>query len=282
MSGIPFFARRFVAGVTLEEAIQSVLPLGPQGIQTTLDILGENVKTELEARQAFNDYCKVVDAIARHKLRSYISIKLTMLGLDMSETLAEDLLKQLLLKAQEHGIFIRLDMEGTPYTEKTVSMFLKVFQQHKNLSIVLQAYLKRTAGDVDRVNAAGGRIRLCKGAYREPANLAFQSMGEIRENYLKLARKLMEKGTHPAFATHDDALIDAVKALAREYKKSSEDFEFQMLYGLRRPTWSQLVKEGYNIRIYVPFGTTWYPYFSRRLRERKENVLFILTNLFKS
>lgn len=279
---IPFYARRFVAGLTFTEAADAVASLNSEGIQLSLDILGENVKDENEAKAAGRDYIELVKSIVARQLKSHISIKLTMLGLDISESLTERLLSDLLTAAKQAGIFVRIDMEGTPYTERTVAMYLKMRQQFDNVGIVLQAYLHRTAEDLNRVIDAGGRVRLCKGAYKEPATHAIQNMAEIRTNYMKLARLLMTKGNYPAFATHDDHLIKSVLALSQEVGRDKKEFEMQMLYGLRRQTWLDLVRQGYNMRVYVPYGSSWYPYFSRRLRERKENVFFILRNLFKS
>ena len=278
---VPFFARRFVAGTSLPEAVVAVQALNSQKIQVSLDILGENVASKDEARKALADYLRVVDSIRNEKLKSHISIKLTMLGLDESDAFAEEQLCTLLERAKAAGTFVRIDMEGSKYTGRTVDLFTRVRPKYDNVGIVLQAYLKRTADDLERVLAVGGRVRLCKGAYKEPKDLAYQDMNEIRANFLRLARRLFESCEYPALATHDDHLIQEVKALAATTGRKKETFEFQMLYGLRRKSWGKIVGEGFNMRVYVPFGDTWYPYFSRRLRERKENVLFILQNLLK-
>lgn len=278
---VPFFAKRFVAGITLSDVTPVVKELNAQKVQVSLDILGENVATREEAKKALMDYKAVVDSIRQENLQSHISIKLTMLGLDDSDRFAEEQLYELLKHAKEAGTFVRIDMEGSAYTARTVDIFLRARPKFDNVGIVLQAYLKRTEDDLERVLAVNGRVRLCKGAYKEPSSIALQNMTEIRANYMKLARRLFEKCEYPAIATHDEALIQECKALAASSGRKKETFEFQMLYGLRRKSWFRTVGEGYNMRVYVPFGTTWYPYFSRRLRERKENVLFVLTNLFK-
>jgi proline dehydrogenase len=279
--GIPFFARRFVAGLTADEAIASVRPLNEAGIAVSLDILGENVRLPQNAIAAATDYCQLISQIHDAKVTGNISIKLTMLGLDISESLAAEQLMRVLDHAARYQMFVRIDMEGSAYTERSVQMFLTARQRYEHVGIVLQAYLHRTAEDLERVLSAGGRVRLCKGAYKEPTEIAFQDMNDVRANYKKLAATLLKRGNYPAFATHDDELINAVLAAAKDLGRQPATFEMQMLFGLRRATWSQLVSQGYNVRVYVPFGASWYPYFSRRLRERKENVLFVLRNLFR-
>jgi proline dehydrogenase len=280
--GLPFFARRFVAGLTADEAVLSVKPLNQDGISASLDILGENVSSKEAAEAACKDYKDLITKIVQEKLNANISIKLTMLGLDISDEFAEKLLMDLLEHSQKvGGIFVRIDMEGSPYTERTVKLFLKARAKYEHVGIVLQAYLYRTEADLKRVIDAKGRVRLCKGAYKEPQSIAFQDMADVKKNYMHLGRMLLKDGVYPAFATHDDLLINQTQALAKELKRDPKTFEFQMLYGLRPKTWRSIVQAGYNMRVYVPYGASWYPYFYRRLRERKENVFFIMRNLFK-
>lgn len=278
---VPFFAKRFVAGITLADVVPVVKTLNAANVQVSLDILGENVVTREEAKKALAEYQALIDGIAQSGLQSHISIKLTMLGLDDSDQFAEEQLHALLAHAKATGTFVRLDMEGSAYTTRTLELFLRARAHFDHVGIVLQAYLKRTAEDLEQVLAVNGRVRLCKGAYSEPKAIAYQDMNEIRANFMQLARRLFDRGDYPALATHDDFLIRETKALAASLGRKKDTFEYQMLYGLRRKSWSRTVEEGYNMRVYVPFGTTWYPYFSRRLRERKENVFFVLTNLFK-
>lgn len=280
MSGVPFFARRFVAGTRVDEAVQAVRALNAAGIDAALDILGENVRDEAAARAAAAAYRALAETIRERAIRAYLSIKLTMLGLDISTELAEELLDGLLAAGRETGAFVRIDMEGSAYTQRTIELFLRARAKYEGVGIVLQAYLHRTAEDLERVLAAEGSVRLCKGAYKEPPSIALRNMNEIRRNFLRLAERLIERGRMPAFATHDDRLLEPLKTMTAARPRDS--FEFQMLYGLRRPTWRRLVGEGYRLRIYVPYGTAWRPYFVRRLRERKENVLFVLRNLFRS
>ncbi len=279
MKTIPFFARRFVAGVNLEEALDSVRNLNKSRIYTTLDVLGENVKSESQARELEKNYEDVLSKIHDENLNSHISIKLTMFGLDISNSLAEELVRKLLLYSKSKGnIFVRIDMEGSKYTSKTLNIFSSLRREFENVGIVLQAMLHRTKEDVQMVLSIGGRVRLCKGAYKEPKQIALQNMKEIRENYLALSEILLTDNNYHAFATHDDYLLKRIKEMSQSIEKKHE---FQMLYGLRRKSWYKLVEEGYKVRIYVPFGTHWFPYFSRRLRERKENILFVIKNLLK-
>lgn len=277
-------AKRFVAGDKVEEAIAVVEKLQQRGIFSTLDILGENVTDQEGAKKLVDDYSQLIDLIPPsnddHHGAINISLKLTMLGLDISEVVCENNLRQLLEKAKQNGgIFVRIDMEGSKYTQATLDIFLRVRHQFENVGIVLQAYLKRTLDDVVTVIQRGGSIRLCKGAYKEPADIAFQSTSDIRTNYLKCVKVMFQdKGRH-AIATHDKQLLNDL-ATCNFFGARPKSFEIQMLYGMRRSYWPKYVDQGYHVRIYVPFGPDWLPYFSRRLSERKENIFFVLTHLF--
>ena len=279
--GIRGATRRFVAGETLEEALQAIRELNALGCLSTLDPLGENTASEAEARQAAGEARKALDGIAAGALKANVSIKLTQMGLDMGEPLCEEITAGLLKAAW--GNFVRIDMEGSAYTARTLDVFRRLRGRFGNVGIVLQAYLRRTEGDVREVAAKGWNVRLCKGAYLEPATVAFQDMAEVNRNYLACADLLLApgslgQGTRPCFATHDPAMIDGVRALAERHAAPRDRFEMQMLYGIRRDLQLQLVKEGFTVRVYVPYGPQWYPYFMRRLAERPANVGFILRN----
>ncbi len=281
MSILTYFARAFVAGERVEDAVKVVRKLNQKGIMATLDVLGENVKDASMAENATNSYIELLDVIAKEGINSNVSLKLTQMGLDIDYKFCLENIRKIAKKAEEKGNFVRIDMEGSFYTQKTLDLFKDVFKDFKNVGVVIQAYLKRSYEDVKELNQLGARIRLCKGAYKEPPEIAFKKMKEIRENFLKISELLFEKGNYPAIATHDTYLINRIKEMAKEMNKSHEDFEFQMLFGIRPKTQERIVQEGYRMRVYVPFGTHWLPYFYRRLRERKENVFFVLKNLFK-
>ncbi len=275
------FARRFVAGLTMEAAVQAVRKLNRDGIRATLDVLGENVYLPQNAASAVKSYLLTLDSIQKSGIDSNVSLKLTQMGLDISPELCLENLKRICEKASTFGTFVRIDMEGSSYTDRTLDIFEKLFQAYPQVGIVLQAYLHRTEKDLERVMSLGARVRLCKGAYKEPPSVALQSMEDIRANFRRFASILLRGGNYPALATHDDSLILWAKHQTREWGISSNGFEFQMLYGLRTRTQKQLVKEGYQVRVYVPYGIYWLPYFYRRLRERKENVFFVMRNLLK-
>jgi len=281
-------ARRFVAGETLEEALPVVDRLHSEGLLTTLDLLGEHVEEPARAEAFTEAYIALVRRIAHHRSTARqrrdanISIKLSMIGQVIDEDLAEANLRRLLEVARETHTFVRLDMEGTDLTESTLDLFEAVYPDFRDhVGVVLQAYLKRTERDVERMCELKARVRLCKGAYNEPPHLAWQDMPTIREKYRRYMKQLLLHGRYPGIATHDDELIGATKAFATEAAIDRNDFEFQMLYGIRPDTQRALAREGYNLRVYVPYGTEWMPYFSRRLRERKENVWFVVKNLFR-
>lgn len=280
---LPFFlASRFVASETLNGALPVVRSLNGDGLHVTLDLLGEYVKDRKVALRARDLYVELLHVLARERVDSNISIKLSMLGQKIDAGFCMDNFRHLMNVAKQHDIFVRLDMEGSDITESTLSMFEEVYPQYPDhVGVVLQAYLKRTARDIERMCELNARVRLCKGAYKEPAEIAHQTMPEIREAYLSYMRELLRHGRYPGIASHDDQIIDATKAFVQQENIARDRFEFQMLFGIRPETQKAIAKEGYNLRVYVPYGTDWYPYFSRRLRERKENVWFVLSNLFR-
>lgn len=276
-----FLARRFVSGQNVQQAVTAVRRLNEQGILATLDVLGENVSDPCTAHAAAQSYLETLDWIHRAQIRANVSLKLTQMGLDISRELCHSNLVRICEKAAAYQNFVRIDMEGSAYTERTLSLFYELFDTYKNVGVVIQACLHRSARDTERLIEAGARVRLCKGAYKEPPELALQTMPAIRESFKKLAAELLLRGNYPAIATHDDLLISWVKEFVRTKGLSKKQFEFQMLYGVRPDTQRQLAAEGYPMRVYVPYGTHWLPYFYRRLRERRENIHFVLRNLFR-
>lgn len=277
------FASRFVAGETLPEALEAVKALNAKGITASLDLLGESVNNEKEARSAATDYLAILDAIRQQNLDANVSLKLTAMGLDISEELCVAIMHDILERARKYDTFVRLDMEGSGYTERTLRMFEdRLYPTYRNnVGIVLQSYLYRTWSDVERAIELKCRVRLCKGAYKEPASVAYPEKKNVDENYIKCVHELLDKGNYPGIATHDPAIINEVKRYVAEKNIDRSRFEFQMLYGVRRDLQEQLVKEGYNMRVYVPFGTQWYPYLMRRLAERPANVAFITGNVVR-
>jgi proline dehydrogenase len=276
-----FLARRFVAGETIDDAIAAVRALNGEGMSASLDFLGEDVGVRDAALRTRDIYGEMLDAIAQSGVDSNVSVKLTAMGLLFDEGLAAENLAAIAERAASNrDSFVRIDMEGSPVTDATLRVFRQTFAKHHNVGLVLQAYLKRTPGDVDEAIALGARVRLCKGAYNEPAEIAYQPMPEIRAQYLKLARRLLQRGNYPGIATHDRRLIAAVKEFTDAEGISRDRFEFQMLYGCRPSVQRQIVAEGYRLRIYVPFGTHWAGYFYRRVLERRENALFAISSIF--
>ncbi|HEX3458616.1 MAG TPA: proline dehydrogenase family protein [Candidatus Baltobacteraceae bacterium] len=276
-----FLARRFVAGESIDSAIAAVRALNSAGMSATLDFLGEDVFERAAAVRTRDVYLEMLDAIRASGIDSNVSVKLTAIGLLIDEHFAVENLRSIVDRAASNpDPFVRIDMEGSAVTEATLRVFERVFAGAKNVGPVLQAYLKRTAGDVDRAIALGARVRLCKGAYNEPPEIAYQDMSEIRRNYLDLAHRLLAHGVYPGIATHDRRLIAAVKAFVAERGITNDRFEFQMLYGCRPRVQREIVAHGYRLRIYVPFGTHWAGYFYRRVLERRENALFALSSIF--
>lgn len=313
---LPFImAKRFVAGETFAQSAPKIVRLNDAGIAVTLDLLGENVSDRSLALDTIDNYITLIRQIGERGLNASISVKLTMMGLDIDTDFCTENLFRLLEAAREHSMFVRIDMEGSAYTESTLQLFRKAHEEFgpKHVGVVLQAYLHRTRDDVRALAAVGADIRLCKGAYKEPARIALQRMDEIREVYKEYAAVLFDAvadasgavGTAgavgaadaegsvdasgaagsaiacPRMATHDDALIEWVKDSIMDRGIRKDSFEFQMLYGLRQDTMEQLASDGYQTRVYVPYGTMWFPYYKRRLTERKENLFFVLNTLFK-
>lgn len=277
------FASRFVAGESLDEALTAVRVLNAKGITASLDLLGESVTNEREARSTANEYLAILDRIQGQKLNANVSVKLTAMGMDVSEELCVAIMHDVLGRARAYDTFVRLDMESSAYVERTLQIFYdRLYPAYKdNVGIVLQSYLYRTSSDVEQAISARCRVRICKGAYKEPAAVAFPDKAEVDQNYLKCMHALMEKGNYPGIATHDATIIADAKRYAETHGIDRSRFEFQMLYGVRRDLQEQLVREGYRMRVYVPFGTQWYPYLMRRLAERPANVAFITGNVVR-
>ena len=272
-------ARRFVAGETLDDAIEAARALNRAGRSVSLDLLGENVSDVAGARLAADGYLAMFDRIAREQLDANVSLKLTQLGLDLGEPFCQELLEKIVGHATSQGNFVRVDMEGSAYTHRTVQMTQRVRAKYKGVGTVMQAYLYRAEQDITDLLAAGCRLRLCKGAYKEPPEIAFPEKRDVDANYVKLMKLILLSAIYHGIATHDPAMIDATKKFVREKNIARDQFEFQMLYGIRTDLQEQLVREGYRLRVYIPFGTDWFPYFMRRLAERPANVMFFLRNL---
>jgi proline dehydrogenase len=277
------FARRFVAGETLDEALTAVRALNARGISASLDLLGESVTNAQEARSARDAYLGMLDRIHETGIDANVSVKLTAMGLDVSADLCVELMREILGRARDYGTFVRLDMESSAYTDRTLQLFERSLYRgfEANVGIVLQSYLFRTLADVNHAIELKCRVRLCKGAYKEPATVAFPAKKDVDANFAKCAEALLERGNYPGIATHDPALIAAARRVVADRQLPRDRFEFQMLYGVRRDLQEKLVKEGYRMRVYVPFGTQWYPYLMRRLAERPANVAFITGNVVR-
>ena len=274
-------ATRFVAGETDEAAIAAARRLNARGIAVSLDLLGENVTEAEDADSARDAYVHLLQGIAEANVDSNISVKLTMLGLDIAPRLAEENLRVILEAAEARGNWVRIDMEGSPYTQLTLEIFQRVWESYRNVGVVVQSMLRRTADDVERLIGMRARVRLVKGAYREPAPLAFQTRMEVDRAFDRLAERLLDDGNEPAIATHDDARIRHVLQYAERRGIPPDRYEFQMLFGIRATTQVAMVDRGHRMRVYVPYGERWLPYFIRRLRERKENMTFVLRNLIR-
>jgi proline dehydrogenase len=277
------FANRFVAGETLDTALAAVARLNARGITASLDLLGESVHNEAEARAAGDAYLTMLDRIRERKADANVSVKLTAMGLDISEELCVATMHRILQRAREYGTFVRIDMEASEYTQRTLDLFeQRLYPAYReNVGIVLQSYLYRTFADVQHANLLKARVRICKGAYKEPETVAFPAKKDVDSNYVKCMQELMSKGNYPGIATHDEAVIREAKRYAKANDIASSRYEFQMLYGVRRDLQDRLVREGYRMRVYVPFGTQWYPYLMRRLAERPANVAFITGSVVK-
>ena len=277
---------RFVAGTEIADAVRATQAVNRAGMNVSIDNLGENVTNPDEARHSAELYEKILDAITANQLNANVSLKLTHMGLDVDEVMAREIVSGLVARAaamQPRG-FVRVDMEGSPYTQRTLDFVHELHRAPGNqgcVGAVIQAYLKRSESDVEKLLSERIRIRLCKGAYKEPASIAFERKDEVDANYVKLMKVLLKSGVYHGLATHDENIIREAQAFATSEKIARDAFEFQMLYGIRRDLQQQLVKDGWRMRVYIPFGTEWYPYFMRRLGERPANALFVARNMLR-
>ena len=277
------FASRFVAGETVESAIEAVRTVNPKGITASLDLLGESVTQESEAGSARDTYLGMLDRIAETRVNSNVSLKLTQMGFDISEDLCLANMRTILDKAKALNTFVRLDMEGSAYTQKTLDFFSqKLFGSYAAVTgVVIQSCLRRSPQDIDRLIEMKARVRLCKGAYLEPPAVAFPEKRDVDRSYVELMKRLMANGNYPGIATHDERIITEAKDYAKREAIDPSRFEFQMLYGVRRDLQERLRREGWNMRVYIPFGTQWYPYLMRRLAERPANIAFIMGSVVR-
>ena len=274
-------SRRFVAGETLDEAIAAARKCNDLGMMASLDYLGENVATTTDAQRARDAYLEVFDRIAAEQLDANVSCKLTQMGLDLSPEFCEGLVLSVVERAAAHGNFLRVDMEGSVYTQRTVELVKRIRARNSAIGTVIQAYLYRSEKDIQDLLAFGCRIRLCKGAYKETADVAFERKEDVDGNYVRLMRALLPSGVYHGIATHDPKMIGETIRWAAEKQISKSDFEFQMLYGIRTDLQRRLVKGGYRVRVYIPYGNDWFPYFMRRLAERPANIGFLMRNFFR-
>ena len=273
--------RRFVAGEDLPDAVEAIRQLNRKNISASFDHLGESINSEAETRQEVDEYIRVLESINSNKLDSNVSVKLTQLGLDVSQELCYSNTRAIVEAALGYDNFVRIDMEDSTKTEATLQVFKRLRREFENVGIVVQAYLYRTEKDVEELLKIGARIRLCKGAYKEPPEVAFPKKADVDENYVKLMRMLLPSGIYHGIATHDQKMIEPTRQFAKDQGIRPDKFEFQMLYGIRRDLQQKLVKDGYRMRVYVPYGRYWYPYFMRRLAERPANLWFVLRNMFR-
>jgi len=276
-------ASRFVAGETVDEATTTLRDLNTSNLSASLDLLGESVLHADEAQRACRTYLDLLERIHAARANANVSVKLTQMGLDIDEQLCLGNMRAIIAKAARYESFVRIDMEQSSYAARTLQLFANVFYPEfgNAVGVVLQSYLRRTEADVAAMIGLGARVRLCKGAYQEPEDVAFPEKRDVDANYIACMERLLERGNYPGIATHDAKIIDHAKALATKRGIPAERFEFQMLYGVRRDLQYRLRREGYNMRVYVPFGTHWYPYLMRRLAERPANIAFITTNILK-
>jgi proline dehydrogenase len=271
------FARRFIAGETAAEAIEAARVVEARGMAVTLDLLGESVTNLATADAATRDYIAVIDAMIASGIGRNISLKLTQLGLDVDKASAIDNLRKILERAEPAGFFVRIDMENSPYTEVTLDIYDTLWRHgYHHLGVVLQSALYRSEQDLQAINSFGGRVRLVKGAYQEPKTVAYQKKADVDAAYARMVKALLIGGHDAAIATHDPAMIELARTIAREHQVAPDRFEFQMLYGVRRDLQAMLLKAGYRVRVYIPFGQEWFPYFMRRLGERPANVAFVI------
>jgi proline dehydrogenase len=275
------FSARFVAGSNLDQALAVCRELNAEAITVTLDVLGESVSSLDEAAAARDAYLRTLSAIHEKGIQGNVSLKLSQFGIDLSASECRANVGQLVEQAAALNGFVRVDMESSDYTERTLDLVCDLHAKYHTVGTVIQAYLYRSKKDIEMLNQRGIRVRLCKGAYLEPASVAFPQKAQVDANYVELMQLLLDKGNYPAIATHDEKMIEATKSYAASRNIAREAFEFQMLYGIRRDLQRQLAREGFRVRVYVPFGQAWYPYYMRRLAERPANVLFILRNMFR-
>jgi proline dehydrogenase len=274
-------ASRFIAGETLDEAVRAVRACNSAGMMASLDYLGENVATIGDAERARDAYLEIFDRIAQERLYANVSCKLTQLGLDLNSDFCEGLVHGIAERAASYDNFLRVDMEGSAYTQRTIDIVTRVRSRNPAIGAVIQAYLFRSEQDIENLLAHGCRIRLCKGAYKEPPEIAFPKKADVDKNYAKLMHKLLSSGFYHGIATHDPRMIATTIRSASQLRISKDDFEFQMLYGIRTDLQRRLIRDGYRLRIYIPYGQDWFPYFMRRLAERPANVGFFIRNFFK-
>jgi proline dehydrogenase len=271
------FARRFIAGETVEEAIGAARGLQSRGLLLTLDYLGESVRTIDEADAATREYVRLIDVIVASGIERNISLKLTQLGVDIDRATCVDNMRRILEPGQRYGFFVRIDMENSAYTDITLQVFETLWQQqYRNVGVALQAALFRTENDIRRINELGARVRLVKGAYKEPAAVALQKKSDVDAAFVRLMKLLLDEGVYPAIATHDENMLAEARRHAAQQRIPADRFEFQMLYGIRRDLQTKLLADGYRVRVYIPFGQQWFPYFMRRLGERPANIGFVL------
>ena len=275
------FSARFVAGSTLEEALDACEKVNREGLTVTLDYLGENVSSLEEAAGSRTMYMRCLNEMENRRIKGNVSLKLSQFGIDLSEEACRENVRELVATAAKFGTFVRIDMESSDYTDRTLAIVRDLYAETGSCGAVIQAYLKRSQADIDDLNRRRIRVRLCKGAYLEPETVAIKEKAEVDRNFVKLAKSLLTDGNYPGIATHDEAMVRQVLQFVKEQKIPSERFEFQMLYGIRRDLQEQLIRDGYRVRLYVPFGEAWYPYFMRRLAERPANVLFLVRNVFR-
>lgn len=276
------FARRFIAGETADEAIAAAAAIEAAGMTQTLDYLGESVATMAEADQATRAYLKVVERIVASGIGRNISLKLTQLGLTVDRATSVDNLRRILDAAGPHGFFVRIDMESSAYTAVTLDIFETIWQQgYRDAGVVLQSALRRSLDDARRMNTLGARVRLVKGAYKEPRSVAYQKKADVDAAFVEIMQVLLAEGTYPAIATHDPEMIAATRAFAAKRRLGADSYEFQMLYGVRRDLQADLAAAGYQVRVYIPFGREWFPYFMRRLGERPANVGFVIRSVLR-
>lgn len=276
-------ASRFVAGETIASACDAAAELNVHGISATLDLLGESVTNEAEARETGRQYLELLDTIHERGIDCNVSVKLTALGQDIRDDLCVEVVSAILQRAEQYDSFVRLDMESSEYTQRTLDLFEReLYSRHpRRVGIVLQSALRRTLDDVERAIGLGARVRLCKGAYKEPETVAFPDKADVDQTYVQAMQRLMARGHYPGLATHDESIIEQAKQFARAEGISPERFEFQMLYGVRRDLQEALVADGWRVRVYIPFGTQWYPYLMRRLAERPANIAFMTGSIVR-